>query len=241
MKLDRLLAIGDIHGCLLSLQALMEQVKPTQDDKVIFLGDFCDRGPDTFGVIEYLIEFKMQFPRTVFLMGNHEDMFMKYLDIDCNQQEMYMFLANGGRQTLESYEQSLDLDKFYEEDLPESHFDFLDGLKYLHEEGKYVFVHGGVRSGFPISEQLPHDVMWLRDEFLYSERADKWEDRVIVHGHTPMDADEQGAYHRAYPNKRNLDSGCVFRYHLSCEDVLTQKRWCQPCLDMGPQRVKIYN
>src|SRR6056300_118142 len=76
----RLLAVGDIHGCLNQLKALMEQVVPSLADQVVFLGDYVDRGPASFGVIDYLLEFGKTFPSTVFLRGNHEQMFSDYLE-----------------------------------------------------------------------------------------------------------------------------------------------------------------
>ena len=72
----RLLAVGDIHGHLDKLQGLMAQVNPTTNDRVVFLGDYIDRGTDSKGVIEYLIDFKKRFPTTVFLRGNHEQMLL---------------------------------------------------------------------------------------------------------------------------------------------------------------------
>ena len=76
----RLLAIGDIHGYLDKLRRLLDLVQPTANDKVIFLGDYVDRGPDSRGVLDELIRFGERFPQTIFLRGNHEQMFMDALD-----------------------------------------------------------------------------------------------------------------------------------------------------------------
>lgn len=77
--MGRLLAVGDIHGYRTKLSALMKKVQPTQEDRVIFLGDYIDRGPDSPGVINYLIEFAREFPNTVFLAGNHDHLFVSML------------------------------------------------------------------------------------------------------------------------------------------------------------------
>ncbi|TNF50193.1 MAG: serine/threonine protein phosphatase, partial [Deltaproteobacteria bacterium] len=98
----RLLAVGDIHGCLHQLKALMEQVVPSPSDQVVFLGDYVDRGPASFGVIDYLLEFGNTFPSTVFLRGNHEQMFCDYLE----GRDPTAFLINGGTNTLDSYQQA---------------------------------------------------------------------------------------------------------------------------------------
>lgn len=75
----KLLAVGDIHGYLDKLEKLMTQVCPTQEDQVVFLGDYVDRGPNSAGVIDYLIGFARTFPKTVFLQGNHEQMMLDFL------------------------------------------------------------------------------------------------------------------------------------------------------------------
>ena len=78
-RTKRLLAIGDIHGHLDALKALLDKVQPTAEDKVIFLGDYVDRGPDSRGVLDELLWFHERFPQTVFIRGNHEQMFMDAL------------------------------------------------------------------------------------------------------------------------------------------------------------------
>src|SRR6185369_17488613 len=78
----RLLAVGDIHGYRDKLIALMDLVAPTHKDRVVFLGDYVDRGPDSPGVIEYLIEFKEKFPKTIYLGGNHEHLLLGVLQFE---------------------------------------------------------------------------------------------------------------------------------------------------------------
>jgi serine/threonine protein phosphatase 1 len=78
-RYNRLLAIGDIHGHLEALKELLDKVQPTADDKVVFLGDYVDRGPNSQGVLDELLWFHERFPQTVFIRGNHEQMFMDAL------------------------------------------------------------------------------------------------------------------------------------------------------------------
>ena len=129
--MQRLLAVGDIHGYLDHLQKLMDLVRPTHDDKVVFIGDYIDRGPDSKGVIDYVIDFGKRFPTTVFLRGNHEQMFLDAMTSYCRMHDLEgpryarlrdvserarveglgneaeadwkLFMGNGGRATLESY------------------------------------------------------------------------------------------------------------------------------------------
>src|ERR1044071_6500869 len=98
----RSFVIGDIHGCVVELRYLIENLPADPGDRLIFLGDYIDRGPDSSGVVSYLLEAKSTLPcEFVFLKGNHEDMFLSYLGLPGQYGDM--FLINGGRPTLESY------------------------------------------------------------------------------------------------------------------------------------------
>lgn len=202
----RWLAVGDIHGCLAQLTELMELVKPTAADRVVFLGDYVDRGPASAGVIDYLIEFASAFPETVFLRGNHEQMFLDYLD----RQDPAMFLINGGQQTLDSYR---DRGMW---PLPSSHRRFLGSLEHYYESEHHIFVHAGLRPGIPLAEQANFDLLWIRHEFLESNFD--W-GKIVVYGHTP----------RQEPllddRRIGLDTGCVYGRRLTCCEVMTQRIW----------------
>ena len=202
----RWLAVGDIHGCLAQLAELMERVKPTSADRVVFLGDYVDRGPDSAGVIDYLIEFAAVFPETVFLRGNHEQMFLDYLD----GQDSAMFLVNGGRQTLDSYRDR----RMWP--IPTSHRRFLESLEHSFESEHHIFVHAGLRPGIPLAEQDDFDMLWIRHEFLESDFD--W-GKAIVYGHTPRQEPLLG------DRRIGVDTGCVYGRQLTCCDVITQRIW----------------
>jgi len=202
----RWLAVGDIHGCLVQLTELMEQVKPTPADRVVFLGDYVDRGPNSAGVIDYLIEFAAAFPETVFLRGNHEQMFLDYLD----RQDPAMFLLNGGQQTLDSYRDR----RMWP--VPSSHRRFLDSLEHYFESEHHIFVHAGLRPGIPPAEQTSFDMLWIRHEFLDSDFD--W-GKPVVYGHTPRQDPLLG------DRRVGLDTGCVYGRRLTCCEVVTQRIW----------------
>lgn len=202
----RWLAVGDIHGCLVQLTELMERVKPTADDRVVFLGDYVDRGPDSAGVIDYLIEFAVNFPETVFLRGNHEQMFLDYLD----RQDPAMFLFNGGQQTLDSYRNRGMWP------VPASHRRFLDALQHYFESEHHIFVHAGLRPGIPLAEQADFDMLWIRHEFLESNFD--W-GKPVVYGHTPRREPLLG------DRRIGVDTGCVYGRQLTCCEVMTQRIW----------------
>lgn len=202
----RLLAVGDIHGCLIHLRRLMERVQPNADDQVVFLGDYLDRGPDSRGVIDYLLEFGRRFPRTVFLKGNHEEMF---LDFVAGRNQM-LYFVNGGETTLENYREGEKL-RF-----PRSHLDFIEGLLPIYETENFIFVHAGLRPGISPAQQQEKDLLWIREEFLFSEYD--W-GKTVVFGHTPR-PDVLFAPHRI-----GVDTGAVYGRALTCCEVRQQSCW----------------
>jgi serine/threonine protein phosphatase 1 len=194
----RVYAIGDVHGRLDLLDRLLETIhhdaSRARDQTAIrvFLGDYVDRGPDSAGVIARLIELQERDPRAVFLRGNHEQMFLDFLD-DPNCYQAWCKL--GAEQTLLSYDVTPPL---FEEDsvfqdvrgafalaLPEQHLKFIGLTKYMHVEGDYLFVHAGIRPQVHFNEQSPQDLMWIREDFLSS--SGKFE-KVVVHGHSGHNA-----------------------------------------------------
>lgn len=203
---ERLIAVGDIHGCLNQLKRLMAQVNPGFADQIVFLGDYIDRGPDSFAVIDYLLAFATTFPETVFLRGNHEQMFSAYLE----GHEPTTFLLNGGANTLASYQQA---DKW---PIPETHRNFLRTLSNVYETEDYIFVHAGLRPGVSLADQDIGDLLWIRREFINSDYD--W-GKTVVYGHTP----------RQEPllteTRLALDTGCVYGRQLTACDVLTRQIW----------------
>lgn len=206
-KPNRLLAVGDIHGCLEPLRTLMAQVAPRETDQVVFLGDYVDRGSDSRGVIEYLLDFAKRFPQTVFLKGNHEAMFLDFLE----GRDPFSFLANGGQATLDSYAQ---------EEIPEEHVGFLRKLQLSYETPEFIFVHAGLRPGLPLQQQSEEDLLWIRRDFLSSNYS--W-GKTVVFGHSPQSDGPLVQIERL-----GLDTGAVYGRSLSCCDVTTGRCWSVP-------------
>jgi len=194
-------AIGDIHGTMKYLQALIgkclayaekQQTRP----HCIFLGDYVDRGPQSRQVLSYL----QQLPeilgpgsKLTCLRGNHDQMFIDaVLHHDVNS-----WFFNGGRDTLNSYARkpsSLGYDP-----LMGVHAEWLDTLPLAFEDEYRFFCHAGVRPGVPLDRQEPYDLLWIRREFLdFKHRHPK----LIVHGHSPT---LSGPDLRT--NRLNLDTG----------------------------------
>jgi serine/threonine protein phosphatase 1 len=225
--MKRLIAIGDIHGHLDKLDRLLVQVQVTAEDQLVFLGDYIDRGPDSRGVIERLLELQEEFPLTVFLRGNHEQLFIDSLiktevvsghrlrDLSLNYNndvqvsDLQLFLANGGRETLVSYGiQSV------AEGIPANHITFLMETKFWWRDGQFIFVHAGLKSGVPLEDQDPYDLLWLR------RLVPDHDCIILVVGHTPTKGTPyfgSGVY--------KLDTGAGYAGPLTACDVLTKRVW----------------
>jgi serine/threonine protein phosphatase 1 len=205
----RLLTIGDIHGCRDMLLPLIEKVTPTIEDQLVFLGDYIDRGPDSHGVVDDLLSLQQQFPETVFLRGNHEQMLLDFL----SGTETLMFLLNGGAATLASYSSDEENAK---PTIPSDHLTFFNNLKSSFVCGDFIFVHAGLRPGVSFEEQNEHDMLWIRGEFINSDYD--W-GRKVVFGHSP----QPEVLWR--DNMIGLDTGAYYNGCLTCCDVLSSELW----------------
>lgn len=198
--------IGDIHGCLYELDALLAGLPA--DDPLVFLGDYVDRGPDSAGVIERLLR---EQERAQFLMGNHEAMMLAYFrDRRSAEGDAWLHPANGGRETLRSY--GLRPGARYEE-LPLSHRRFLESLKLFVEGPDWIAVHAGLRVTGPanLEGQDREDLLWIREPWIRSEAL--WAGKRVYYGHTPSryvlglkNATEPIRGQRSL----GLDTGCVY-------------------------------
>lgn len=167
----RTIAIGDIHGCRDKLAQLIDYLQPGPEDKLVFLGDYIDRGEDSAGVITDLIKLSKTVP-CIFLRGNHEDMFLRCLRNEPHMDEQ--FLRNGGSATLKSYGH---------QSIPEDHRAFLDATQIYYQEGDTFFVHAGLDpNNGPLENQDEDDLLWIRWEYLNNTHH-PWDFR-IVSGHT---------------------------------------------------------
>jgi len=151
----RTLAIGDIHGCSQALRALLDAVKPGPDDWLITLGDYVDRGPDSYGVIEQLLGLHRT-GRLIALRGNHEEMMLLARE---SQEKLRCWLECGGKLALRSYSALGDAGKLA--DVPDAHWHFLERLCIdWHETDTHIFVHANVCPSLPMDEQLSLMLRW---------------------------------------------------------------------------------
>ncbi len=203
----RIFAIGDIHGCLHLLQTLVERLpfRPAEDT-LLFLGDYIDRGPASAEVIAYLLALQARLPRTVFLAGNHERMFLACVEA---QRDTDLYLQNGGGATLAAYGIPHPAQASPSR-IPPAHWRFFQGLRLVEERERHLFVHAGLRPGIPLTGQSPDDLVWIREEFfLSSERFDK----TVVFGHTPF------VEPLVLPDRIGIDTGAVYGGRLTCVEL----------------------
>jgi serine/threonine protein phosphatase 1 len=204
----RVYAIGDIHGRLDLLHKLLELIEADDagsglDRTVIFMGDYVDRGPESKGVIDLLLGQKTS--AVLCLRGNHDQAVLDFL---ADAKFYRQWREFGAPETLLSYgvmpprfEDDADFERArveFEQKLPPEHLRFFSALPYSHAVGDYLFVHAGLRPGVALERQDPHDLLWIRDEFLLSRLSFG---KIVVHGHSPT----PGPVRR--PNRIGIDTG----------------------------------
>lgn len=211
----RVFAFGDIHGCYAELKSLIDVLKTEHDtsaqDQFVFIGDYIDRGPRSKDVIDFLIHFREEYPKTVFLRGNHEDMLLDFLGLGGTSGEVY--LANGGVDFFKSYGivPEGQLSKIREQ-FPPGHLDFFTKTELGVTLGEFLFVHAGVDPQRSIEDQNPHTLMWVRSEFIQKEHN---LGKTVVFGHTPF---EDVMLHLPY--KIGIDTGLVYGNRLSVVELV---------------------
>lgn len=192
---NRIYAVGDIHGRLDLLKRMHGLIladlaaNPVAQPRIVYLGDYIDRGMQSRGVIDLLLDPPAALPPAIMLRGNHEQ---TLLDCLAEPDRFENWRDFGGVETLMSYGVPADMLRerdagaqamaAFAELLPRDHLQFYDDMIYRFTAGGYFFCHAGVRPGVPLDRQTPHDLMWIRQEFMASS-----EDfgAIVVHGHTP--------------------------------------------------------
>jgi serine/threonine protein phosphatase 1 len=193
---ENIIAIGDIHGCCRSIEALLEKMSIYEDSQLVFIGDYIDRGPCSREVVDLMLELNEQ-RNCIFLRGNHEQMLLDALE----RGRLNLWLHNGGETTLRSYGTDPG-----EMEFPEEHIEFFRSTRLYYETPNYLFVHAGIPAHQTIKQSLEdpesyHEFLWTRDHINLIETP--WEKKVIF-GHTPRTIPIER------PNMIGIDTGCVY-------------------------------
>lgn len=214
----RVLAIGDIHGCLRALEGVLDMARPGPEDTVVALGDYIDRGPDSRGVVERLLALAAE-TRLVPLLGNHEEMLLLARK---KRYDLRLWLGYGGAQTLASYgvageAGAIDLGALRA--IPEAHWSFFErACRDAWETETHIFTHATLEPDRPVAEQPAEALRWnLLDEAWPAHGSGK----TVVCGHTNQ------------RSGRPLDLG-----HTICIDTWSYGEGFLTCLDVGSLEVR---
>ncbi len=210
-------AIGDIHGQCQKLTNLLDQLAQfgmTDEDTLVFIGDYIDRGPDTKGVLDLLIHLEATRANTIFLRGNHEQMILdarERFDSDFDAKNPLgtsetgtFWFTEGSAATLASYNKK---GVHWVRQIPEEHWQFMLRTRMEFELLQYLFVHAGIVpkgvkfdfNGIPVDPRL-----WIRYEFIASQ--DDFGGRIVIFGHTPTSSGEP----MIQTNKIAIDTGAGY-------------------------------
>ncbi|MEO6217650.1 MAG: metallophosphoesterase family protein [Sphingomonas sp.] len=225
----RVYAIGDVHGRLDLLIAMLDRIdvddagRPPADTSIVLLGDLVDRGPHSAQVIDHVIERDWHGRSVKVLQGNHEEVMLLALSGDL--EAMRFWTRIGGGETMASYGVPAELiergnaqqlfDDFVAR-IPRSHCALLYRTVDHVTIGDYAFVHAGIRPGIPLDKQKVNDLRWIRGEFLDHE-GDLG--AVVVHGHTITETVEE------YDNRIGIDTGAYATGRLTVLGLEGQERW----------------
>ncbi|WP_121068356.1 metallophosphoesterase [Chachezhania antarctica] len=206
-------AIADIHGHLEELDRALALIEADggAGAQIVFLGDLVDRGPESRGVLDRLIEGRAAGRRWTVLKGNHDDMFENFVgkgvehDPHIASRLSYFDDRLGGKATLASYGVTGADDRAVEEirveaaaAVPPAHRAFLADLPLYLEREELLFVHAGIRPGVPLARQAEGDLIWIRDGFLEDTTRHPW---LVIHGHTAL------KHPAHFGNRVDLDAG----------------------------------
>lgn len=226
---DTIYAIGDIHGQHDMLLDALTRIEADGGTKapVVILGDLVDRGPDSRAVIETLISGIEQGRDWTVLLGNHDRMFLDFLETGRTLNPLVRTGVSwlddrlGGKATLAAYgiDPSAPEDTLHEAAqaaVPAAHRDFLAARPLFLERGPHLFVHAGIRPTLPLDWQGEEDLIWIREPFLSHNEPFDW---LVVHGHTAVDLP------RHYGNRLNLDSGAGYGRPLTAAAIEGAHAW----------------
>ncbi|TAK37358.1 MAG: serine/threonine protein phosphatase [Saprospiraceae bacterium] len=225
----RKFAISDIHGCIFSLQALLDKIALSTSDELYLLGDYIDRGPDSKGVIDLVLSLQANGYRVYCLRGNHEQMLLESLN---GWNTYFDWIDNwGGQQTMDSFE------ALVPKKIPAPYWDFFNGLGYFSEVDGYILVHAGLDFSRDNPLQPNKDMLYLRN--WYGQLDREWLDgRIIVHGHTPVAKQEVEDMLRNLHRLPviDIDGGCFAKHlpgkgYLCAFDMTNRELFFQKNLD----------
>ncbi|MFT6676237.1 MAG: serine/threonine protein phosphatase 1 [Sulfitobacter sp.] len=230
-------AIGDIHGQFGELQRVLDLIEQDggPDARIVFMGDYTDRGPDSKSVLDLLIDGQAAGRNWTTILGNHDRMFSWFMeDIPRHDAHLpinlyWLHPRLGGDTTLASYgveftekDRKSTVQEMAKLAVPQAHVDFLRSLDLTHQTDDLFFCHAGIRPQVALEAQVEHDLIWIRQEFHDHTQPHP---KLIVHGHTPVDQPMH------YGNRVNIDTGAGYGKPLTA--AVFEGRQCWALADQG--------
>ena len=169
----RTIAIGDIHGCVFALDAILEAIQPTSNDQIICLGDVVDLGRETRDVLDCLISLEKQCQLTM-ILGNHEEMMLNAVE---DERLVSMWLGLGGYDTISSYRYAGTI-----ADIPSDHVDFIRSFRDFYETDHYFFTHANYDPDLPLRKMPGHALRWSLLEEPYPKAH--FSGKIAIVGHS---------------------------------------------------------
>ena len=227
----RTLVIGDIHGGFLALIEVLENAKITQNDTLIFLGDYVDGWSQSPQVIDFLINLSIK-NNCIFIRGNHDQLFLDWLETNDKEIDQRMWYKHGGEATVLAYQSVSELVK-------KEHIEFLKSLKnYYIDSQNRLFVHAGFTNMNGVAQEYFHKLLYWdrtlweaaicmdtsinKDHLFYPKRFANYTEIYI--GHTPVTRlGTTIPVNKA--NIWNIDTGAAFKGPLTIMDVDTKIFW----------------
>ncbi len=207
----RTLVIGDIHGCLRALTGVIDAAGPARGDHLIFLGDYVDRGPDSRGVIDYLLALARRHT-VIALAGNHEELMLAARE---GPQMLRMWTLSGGDATLASYRGGVSFSDALKA-VPDEHWRFIETCGDYHETASHLFVHGYVDPQLSMAQQEPTVLRWQK----FVDPKPHFSGKTVICGHTAQ-----------------RDGNPVNRGHAICIDTCVYGGGWLTCMDVDTGRL----
>jgi serine/threonine protein phosphatase 1 len=179
MNDGRLIAIGDVHGCVHGLEALLNEINPQPADQVVFLGDVIDQGANSREVLDELISLQQRC-QLVVIRGNHEEMLFAARD---SVEALRFWERCGGAATLNSYSFGGGIQK-----IPDGHWELMGGCRNFLETERFIFTHANYLADEPMAEHPGHQLRWAL--FDQTDMRAHYSGKPVIVGHTEQRSGE---------------------------------------------------
>jgi serine/threonine protein phosphatase 1 len=193
----RVFIIADIHGCCKTFKKLiLEKISIKKSDKIYCLGDYVDRGPDSKGVIDFILKMRKKGYKIHTLRGNHEEIMLNSIN---DEKSFLHWTKNGGDKALASFK----IDSIKK--LKPVYLNFIKRTKFYIETKDFILVHAGLNFSIenPLSDK--EAMLWIRN---FTVNKDYLKGKILIHGHTPKTRGE--IISQKFESTINLDGGCVY-------------------------------